>query len=76
MLSGLPLINRIDLNTLEQSIPGILCIKTNLLSRSLTITYDHDKLPFSIFEDLLNLKENPENESQVLDSLQNLIKIA
>jgi hypothetical protein len=76
MLSGLPLINRIDLNALQQSIPGILGVKTNLFSRSLTITNNQDELPFSIFEDLLKLKGHPENESRVSDSLKKVLGVA
>jgi hypothetical protein len=43
-----------QLHGLAESVPGIRKAKTNLLSRSVDIHYDHDQLPYDLWSHFLN----------------------
>jgi hypothetical protein len=54
-----------QLRRLAETIPGIRKAKTSLLSRSVDIHYDHDQLPYDLWESLLELNHRPERASRV-----------
>ena len=73
LFSGMTLINKMDPDILTEVIPGILSVKTNWISRSFTIGYDPEELPYDVLEDLFSLKKNPDQKLQILDSIRKTI---
>jgi hypothetical protein len=65
MLSILKRIPSSDFRALTRNIPGIIDTQANLIERSVTIQYDEQQLPYDLWESLMQLKEKPEQKSQV-----------
>jgi hypothetical protein len=58
--AGLSLLDGIDLEAFMHSVPGILETRVRLLSRTVDIDYDPDRLPYELWELVGKLKEEPE----------------
>lgn len=57
---------------LAKTIPGIRKAKTSWLSRSVDIHYDHEQLPYDLWESLLGLEKRPEQRSHVRTRLSSI----
>jgi hypothetical protein len=63
--SALRLMGDHDLANRMRAIPGILHSRTQLLSRSVVVDYDEEKLPFELWETLGRLRDNPQNTGRM-----------
>ncbi len=70
--SGLEVISRVDVEALMRSIPGIRNLRVNPVVGSLTVGYDENKLPYSLWERLGSLRTRPELKDQVEKLLNDL----
>ena len=68
-MSALNVIKGVDLEAVVKSIPGILETRMKLLSRSVSVTYDPEILPYDLMDSIFHLKENPDQKSQVFNHL-------
>jgi hypothetical protein len=57
-----------------RSIPGILRSDTQILSRSVVITYDADKLAYELWEALAQLRRRPQQAPQVRAMLEKALQ--
>ena len=73
-LSVLGILQDSELRHLGQAIPGIRKAKTSLLSRSVDIHYDHEQLPYDLWESLIELQHRPEQTSHVRTRLSNIFE--
>ena len=73
-LSSLGILQDAELRDLGQAIPGIHKAKTRLLSRSVDIHYDHEQLPYDLWESLLELQRKPERTSHVRTRLSGIFE--
>jgi hypothetical protein len=64
--------NGIDFETLMNSVPGILETRIRLLSRTVVIDYDQDRLPYDLWELVGQLKEEPQLAGTLLARLENV----
>lgn len=58
--SGLPVFNGIDFEALMDAVPGVLETRVRLISRTVVIDYDPDRLPHGLWELVGKLKEEPQ----------------
>ena len=73
-LSGLLLMGDYDLGSMVRSIPGILKTDAQLLSRSVVITYDPRKLPYELWEALVQIKRDPAHAPRVRAILEKVLQ--
>jgi hypothetical protein len=71
-LGVLRIFQDVKLHHLAESIPGIRKAKTSWLSRSVDIHYDHEQLPYDLWESLLGLEKRPEQASHVRTRLSSI----
>jgi hypothetical protein len=62
-----------DLTALAREVPGILRTRVNLLSRTLSIDYDPDRIGYDVWESILSLAKQPENRPLVLKRLGEVV---
>lgn len=75
-LSALGVLQGVNLKTLANFIPpGILNTQTKLLSRTVIIDYDTDRLPYELLESLFQLREEPHKKPWVTERLKDLFEI-
>jgi hypothetical protein len=72
MLTGLSIIENVDLNNLVGSIPGILRTHVLFLFQCIIIEYDSERFPCDLWETLLQLQDNPGLIPYVRSCLQQL----
>jgi hypothetical protein len=72
-LTGLDAFDGADLQELVHAIPAIRDVQTRLLSRSVVITYDQERLPPDLWESLLRLREEPHRAVEVRARLQSAL---
>ena len=63
--SGLAILDGIDLEAFIRAVPGILETRVRLLSRTVVIDYDQDRLQYNLWELLGQLKEAPQLEGSL-----------
>ncbi len=69
-LSGLDVMEDMDVQGMVGSIPGVLTTRINSMARSVIVEYDGNRLPFDLWESLGQLRENPELETEVSERLK------
>ncbi|MGD9106906.1 MAG: hypothetical protein PVJ50_08350 [Desulfobacterales bacterium] len=72
--SGFVILQDAELRHIGKAIPGIRKAKTSLLSRSVDIHYDHEQLPYDLWESLLELQQRPERTSHVRTRLSSIFE--
>ncbi len=70
--SGLGAVGKTDVKGMIGSIPGIVSIRINYIIGSVVIEYDQNRLPFSIWESLKDLRKRPELAAEFKKRLQGL----
>lgn len=73
-LSGLDVMEDMDVQSMVESIPGVLNTRINSMARSVIVEYDRSRLPYDLWESLGQLKKNPELETEVSQRLKGLWK--
>lgn len=68
--SGLEAVKGINVQSMIESIPGVLSNRLNFLARSLVIEYDQDRLPYDLWESLGQLRNYPELAQEVSERLR------
>ena len=72
LASGLSVVRRIDVRSVIGALPGIKSIRVNALAGSVVIEYDTGKLPFTLWESMLQLRNKPHLADQIREHLQSL----
>jgi hypothetical protein len=70
--SGLAAVRGVNLEDIENNMPGILGIRVNRLIGSVVIEYDQNRLQSDFWESLSNLGKSPELAMGVEDRLRSL----
>ncbi|MFP3869752.1 MAG: hypothetical protein ACLFVT_02575 [Syntrophobacteria bacterium] len=73
MVTGRDAFDGADLDELLQGIPGIRTAKIRLLSRSVVITYDQERVPSDLWESWLQLREEPHRALEVRARLESIL---
>ena len=68
-LSGIGLIQKMDLQAVLRHMPGVLAYRVNAFARSIVIDYDKARLPFDLWEQLVQIGDKPELEGRVRERL-------
>jgi len=72
-LSAIARIDRAALAALARTLPGILDTQASLLSRTLRIQYDPERIEADVWEDLLALGDRPEQKDALLKRLEAVV---
>lgn len=70
LLSGLNVVKGIDLEGMIGVLPGIKGVRINAIVGSVVIQYDSEKLPYSFWEQLRQVREKPQLVEQLREHLQ------
>jgi len=72
-MTGLGLLNMQEIKSLGDKLEGILSITPRLLSRSVDIEYDPDRLPYDFWESLITAGSNPQEREHVMESIRGIL---
>lgn len=72
--SALGLIQKIDVEDMMRSIPGVLSLRVNAAARSVVLEYNQKEFPDTLWRDIARMREKPELTQSVSVQLHNLFR--